>query len=183
VESASKCLLDRSLWKAPQETSGTCRNCKLRPFLSFWEWGMWTQLFPRSHTANAVLDVQNYMFGSRGPCHIESNSRQRRLWVILATMFTGHESLPLFLLGSQKRSCVPHRPTHCAGVAGRNWSCHLRDHGWHVAWKSWQFVVRLRWVHEVKGSHTEHVSTWRPHAHKVSMKMNFHSSIIRLCTS
>jgi len=43
-------------------------------------------------------------------------------------------------------------------------------------------VVHLQQVHKVKGSHIEHVFTWRPHAHKLSMKVSFHSCIICFCT-
>jgi hypothetical protein len=35
---------------------------------------------------------------------------------------------------------------------------------------------------KIEGFHTEHVFTWRPHAHKPSMKVNFHTCIIRFCT-
>jgi len=43
------------------------------------------------------------------------------------------------------------------------------------------FLVRLQRVHEVEGSHTEHVFTRRPHAYKLSMRANFHSCIKRYC--
>jgi hypothetical protein len=32
------------------------------------------------------------------------------------------------------------------------------------------FVIFLQWVHGAEGSHIECVSTWRPHAHKLSTR-------------
>jgi len=39
----------------------------------------------------------------------------------------------------------------------------------------------LQRVHEAEGSHIDHVFTRRPHAHKLSMKVGFHSYIICFC--
>jgi len=52
-------------------------------------------------------------------------------------------SLQLFPLRLPQRSCVPHHPTHCSGVASWNWRCYWRDHKWHVAWYSWQLCGLL----------------------------------------
>jgi len=43
------------------------------------------------------------------------------------------------------------------------------------------FVIHLQQVHEIKGPHIEYVFT-RPHAHKLSIKVSFHSCIICFCT-
>jgi len=40
------------------------------------------------------------------------------------------------------------------------------------------FVVHLQQVDEAGGSHTEHVYKWRQYAHKLSMKVSYHSCII-----
>jgi hypothetical protein len=51
---------------------------------------------------------------------VESVSRVLQMWVFLATMFTGHESLRLFSLVLFMRSCALQQPAHCPGVASRN---------------------------------------------------------------
>jgi hypothetical protein len=38
----------------------------------------------------------------------------------------------LFPLGPPQRSCVPHHPAHCPGVASRNLSWCWRDHSWQL---------------------------------------------------
>jgi hypothetical protein len=48
------------------------------------------------------------------PCPVESIPTALRLWEVLTTMFTGHESLWLFPLRLDQRSCVPHQPAHCS---------------------------------------------------------------------
>jgi hypothetical protein len=72
----------------------------------------------RPHTANVVLDVLHDVRGN----HVLSNrrlNRALRVWVVLATMVTGHESLRLFPLGLPQRSCVPHQSAYClGGVSG-----------------------------------------------------------------
>jgi hypothetical protein len=89
-----------------------------------------------------------------------------RVWVVLAALFTGHKYLQLFALGLYQDRVHCAQPVRCSGVASGIW---------HFAPCSWQFVVRLQRVHEVEGSHIEHVFTWRPHVHELSMKVTFHS--------
>jgi len=72
------------------------------------------------------------------PCPVESISRALWLWVLLATMFTGFESLLFFPLGLPQKPCILHQPAHRSGVASRNWSWCCRDDRWHVVWLSWQ---------------------------------------------
>jgi hypothetical protein len=91
-------------------------------------------------------------------------------------MFSGFESLWLFPLGLPQRSCVLHQPTvqelqaKTEAVAEVITGDMLHD-------TADKFVVHLQQVHEVEGSHTEHLFTLRPHAHKISMKVCFHLCI------
>jgi hypothetical protein len=78
-------------------------------------------------------------------------------------------------VGLPQRWCVPYQPT--SGVASGNWSC-WKDHmTLHDAVDN--TVVHLQQVH--KGwriSYWTRVFTWRPHAHKFSMKASFYSCMI-----
>jgi len=100
-----------------------------------------------------------------------------QVWVALATMITGHESLQSFPLGLPQRLCTT--PT-CTVFRNCEWKLKL-------LLKRSKFIccmiqLTTLWfvcgVREVKGSRIEHVFTWRPHAYKLSTKVNFHSCII-----
>jgi hypothetical protein len=121
------------LMRQPQQTSGTCSNYKMRLLRTFKEQDVWTQHFfqqdgVRWHRGNVVLDD---VFGS----HV---LQALRYWVVVATTFTGHESLRLFPLRLPQRSCTPHQPTHCSGVGSGNWIRCWRTQRSHFAWHSWK---------------------------------------------
>jgi hypothetical protein len=53
-------------------------------------------------------------------CQINNCKRVFQMWVVMVTMFTGHKSPQLFPLELPQRSCVPHQPAECSGVASSN---------------------------------------------------------------
>jgi hypothetical protein len=63
------------------------------------------------------LGTVHGVFDSCDPWPMESISRLLWIWVILATMFTRHESLRLFFLVLPQRLCIPHQPSHCSRLA------------------------------------------------------------------
>jgi hypothetical protein len=145
---------------------------------TFNEQDIWTQLcfFQQNgaslHTVGVIFDALHDVFGASV------------LWNRFPERFGCGWSWPsrspdlnpcdCFLCGCHKDR------VYCTGAASGNWSCCWRDHRWRATWHSWQLVVRLQRVHEVKGSHIEHVFTWRPHTHKLSMKMSINSCIMLL---
>jgi len=99
----------------------TCKNYKMRPFRSFRELSMWTQHFSSRLVHANVQRMSCPASCVSQPYPVESiSSRALRLWVFLATMFTGLESLRLFPLGLRQRLFVPHQPAHCSGGASGN---------------------------------------------------------------
>jgi hypothetical protein len=52
-------------------------------------------------------------------------SRVLWVWMVLATMFTRHESLSLFPLGLPQKSDVLHQPTHCSLLRRYKWKLKL----------------------------------------------------------
>jgi hypothetical protein len=86
-------------------------------------------------------------------------------------------TITVFSLELPQWSCSPYQPAHFRRCKRKlklllKWSqmaCHVTADN---------FVVRLQRVYGVEGSNTEHVFWWRTHAHKFSMKVNFHSDII-----
>jgi hypothetical protein len=55
---------------------------------------------------------------------------------------------------------------------------HAAWHRWHAAWHSWQLCGSFTASKRGRSFHTEHVFTWRLHAHKLSMKVNIRSCFI-----
>jgi len=117
------------------------------------------------------------IFGS----HVMLNqqiSRALEVWVVLATMFTRHDSLKLLPLRLLQRSCVPHQSAHSSEVASRNWSS---------CWKRSQvtYVTNLCFIYSDYTTSKDFIlnicSTWRPHTYKVSLKVRFHTCIIFFC--
>lgn len=141
----------------------------MRSFWSFRDQGMWTKHFSSMmmhahiHVLHDVFDSctllnwfpEHFRYGwSWSPCSPHKNPCHWFLWGYLKDHV--HHTNP---------HSVEELQVEIQSVAEGIIGGMLRD-------TADSFVVCLQWVHEVKGSHTEHF-TWRPHAHKLFMNDMF----------